>query len=60
MLKNALEAKQAATPKHPSPGRTAASGMAAKRSTRPTASVDPREVGRVSKATKVAQAKRDR
>ncbi len=60
VLRQALEAKQAATPAHPSPGPTAAPGMTAKRSKRPTVSMDPREVGRVSKATKVAQAKRDR
>ena len=46
--------------KHPGPGRTASDGMKAKVSKQRTVRMDPREIGRVSKATKVAQAKRDR
>ncbi len=60
IARKALDAKQA-TPaaRHPSGGRTASKGMAAKPSAQATARVDPREIGRVSKATKVAQARRD-
>ena len=60
VLRKALEAKTAAEPHHPAPGRTASKGMTAKGSKQPSVRVDPREVGRVSKATKAAQAKRDR
>ena len=60
VLRKALDAKQAAVPQHPSPGRTASKGVAAKEGKQRPVRVDPREVGRVSKATKVAQAKRDR
>lgn len=59
-LRKALDAKEAATPQHPAPGRTASTGMQPKGSKQPSVRMDPREVGRVSKATKVAQAKRDR
>ena len=59
-LRKALDAKQAAVPHHPGPGRTASKGMLPKDSKQPSVRMDPREVGRVSKATKVAQAKRDR
>lgn len=59
-LRKALDAKMAATPQHPGPGRTASKGMQPKGSKQPSVRMDPREVGRVSKATKVAQAKRDR
>ena len=45
---------------HPGPGRTASGGMQAKVNAKPTVTMDPREVGRVSKATKTAQAKRDK
>jgi hypothetical protein len=44
---------------HPSAGRTAYGGMRAKSSKAPTVRTDPREIGRVSQAIKVAQAKRD-
>ena len=59
--RKALEAKRAAAaPSHPAPGRTTATGMTVKASTRPTVRVDPRGAGRVSKAGKVAQIRRDR
>ena len=60
VLRKALEAKQAAVPQHPSAGRTASKGMRATVSKQRSVRVDPREVGRVTKANKVAQAKRDR
>jgi hypothetical protein len=60
VLRKALDAKQAAVPQHPSPGRTASKGMQAKDSKQRSVRMDPREVGRASQATKVAQAKRDR
>jgi len=60
MLRNVLDAKKAAVPHHPSSGRTASKGMKAMDSTHRTARIDPREIGRVSKAVKIAQAKRDR
>lgn len=62
LSRKAAATKAAATagPSRPSSGRTAKAGMTAKTSTRPTVKSDPREVGRVSKAGKVAQAKRDR
>ncbi len=60
VLRQALDAKQAGAPQHPGPGQTASKGMKSKASHQPTVRTDPREVGRVSKATKVAQAKRDR
>lgn len=59
VLRKALDAKSAANPRHPGPGRTASKGMQAKESKQASVRMDPREVGRVSKATKVAQAKRD-
>jgi len=59
MLRTALELKNATAPQHPGAGQTAAQGMRAKASTQPTVRADPRETGRVSKATKVSQAKRD-
>nr|WP_294524044.1 hypothetical protein [uncultured Rhodopila sp.] len=46
-------------PRHPSGGRIASGGMQPKTSARPTVKADPREIGRVSQAVKVAQAKRD-
>ena len=55
----ALKAGKTA-PRHPSAGRTASGGMQPKTSRRPTVKADPREIGRVSQAVKVAQAKRDR
>jgi glutamate/tyrosine decarboxylase-like PLP-dependent enzyme len=60
VLRHALEAKAASAPKHPDPGRTATKGMVPKASKQRTVRMDPREIGRVSQATKVAQAKRDR
>jgi hypothetical protein len=48
------------TPQHPVPGKTLSEGMRAKPSRRPTVKLDPREIGRVSRAGKVAQARRDR
>ncbi len=60
VLRKALDAKTANAAPHPGPGRTASGGMKAKTSKQPTVRMDPREIGRVSKATKVAQAKRDR
>ena len=45
--------------RHPSAGRTANSGMTAKPSDRDTVEMNRAEIGRVSKATKVAQAKKD-
>jgi len=47
-------------PQHPVPGKTPSEGMRSKASRRPTVKLDPREIGRVSRAGKVAQAKRDR
>ncbi len=44
---------------HPSAGLAANFGMRVKASTRRTVEIDPREVGRVSQAVKVAQARRD-
>jgi hypothetical protein len=44
---------------HPSAGRTASFGMRAKASSRRTVESDPREIGRVSQAVKVAPARRD-
>jgi hypothetical protein len=56
----AFQLKQAARAAiHPSAGRTASTGMRSAPSTRPTVVMDPREIGRVSQATKVAEAKRD-
>jgi hypothetical protein len=60
VLRKALDVKQAAVEQHPSSGRTASRGMRAKVSKQPPVHLDSREVGRVSKANKVAQAKRDR
>lgn len=54
----ALKAGRTAS-RHPSGGPTASGGMQPKISPRPTVKADPREVGRVSQAVKVAQAKRD-
>jgi hypothetical protein len=60
VLRKALEAKLASVPQHPSSGRTVSKGMRATVSQQRSVRMDPREVGRVSKANKVAQAKRDR
>ena len=45
---------------HPSAGRTASRGMRSVPNRGDTVQVDPREVGRVSQAVKVAQARHDR
>jgi hypothetical protein len=58
-LKAALARKRTARVHHPDAGRTAHDGMAAQDSDRRSVRVDPREVGRVSQAVKVAQAQRD-
>lgn len=61
LLRKAAERKHAsATTQHPGSGRTATKGMQPKASKRPTVRTDPREIGRVSQAGKVAQRKRDR
>lgn len=52
-------AQAARAARHPSAGRTAGTGMRSVASDRPTARMDPREIGRVSQATKVAQARHD-
>jgi hypothetical protein len=61
VLRKATAMKRAKpAPRHPSGGPTASTGMRPKASRRPTVKADPREIGRVSQAVKVAQAKRDR
>lgn len=61
LTRKAAALKKAATAtSRPDPGMTANAGMAAKTSRRRTVKADPREVGRVSQAVKVAQAKRDK
>ena len=59
LSRKAIDMKSAAPVMlHPG-GRTASTGMKSKPATKATLKVDPREVGRVSKAGKVAQARRD-
>ncbi len=58
--KAAASKRAASATKIPAPGRTASKGMRSIASGRPTVKADPREVGRVSQAVKVAQRKRDR
>ncbi len=58
--KAAARKRAAPVTQHPGGGNTASKGMQSKSSKRPTVQSDPREVGRVSQAGKVAQAKRDR
>jgi hypothetical protein len=60
LLHKVQEARQAEAAQRPAPGRTASKGMQVKASPRPTVQIDPREIGRVSQATKVGQAKRGR
>lgn len=61
LMRKAVAMKRAASlPQHPDGGVTARLGMKSKPSGRSTVKPDPREVGRVSQAVKVAQAKRDR
>lgn len=58
-LRQALERRQAETPHHPQPGRTAHRGM---RDTSPMEvhpGPDPRAIGSISQATKNNQARRD-
>jgi len=60
LTRKAFEQRQAArAAQHPSAGRTAGTGMRSNPSGGGTVGMDPREIGRVSQATKVAQAKRD-
>jgi hypothetical protein len=60
IARKALEMRQAMRlARHPSAGWTASAGMHSKPSDRPTVQTDPREIGRVSQAIRVAQAKRD-
>lgn len=60
LSRKAFELRQAArAAQHPNAGRTATTGMRSTPSHRPTAQMDPREIGRVSQAIKAAQAKRD-
>ncbi len=60
LSRKAAEMRQASRiSAHPSAGRTASGGMRAKSSNAPTVRTDPREIGRVSQAIKVAQSKRD-
>ena len=44
---------------HPSSGRSANRSMTVIENPNPTVTMDPREIGRVSQAIKVAQARRD-
>ncbi len=61
LTRKAVAMKRAApVAQHPGAGSTASKGMIAKASRRPTVKSDSREVGRVSQAGKIAQAKRDR
>ena len=60
MRKAAAMKRAAPAPQHPGSGNTSSKGMQSKPSSRPTVKSDPREIGRVSQAGKVAQAKRDR
>ena len=61
LMRKAAAMKRAAPVfRHPDAGYTGSKGMQPKPSRRPTVKSDPREVGRVSQAGKVAQAKRDR
>jgi hypothetical protein len=58
--KAAAMKRAAAVPQHPGPSNTASKGMQPIVSRQRTTKPDPREIGRVSQAGKVAQAKRDR
>ncbi len=58
--KAAAMKRAAANPQRPGPGNTASQGMQPIASRQRTTTPDPREIGRVSQADKVAQAKRDR
>ena len=61
LTRKAVARKRAAPiTQHPQAGRSAKKGMTPKASTRPSVQSDPREIGRVSQAVKVAQRKRDR
>jgi hypothetical protein len=52
--------RSAAVTRHPGPGNTTSKGMQPIVSPQRTTKPDPREIGRVSQAGKVSQAKRDR
>jgi hypothetical protein len=58
--KAAAMKRSAPVPQHPTPGSTESESMQPKASRQRTTKPDPREIGRVSQAGKVAQAKRDR
>jgi hypothetical protein len=58
--KAAAMKRAAASAQHPAPGNTKSTGMQPVVNRKPKTRTDPREVGRVSQAGKVAQAKRDR
>jgi hypothetical protein len=61
LTRKAVARKRAApTTRYPEAGRTATKGMAPKANSGPSVKTDPREIGRVSQAVKVAQRKRDR
>jgi hypothetical protein len=61
MMRKAAAMKRAMpAPQYPGAGGTPSKGMQSKPSRRPTVTSDRREIGRVSQAVKVAQAKRDR
>lgn len=58
-LQDARARKRAARRHHPGAGRSAGGGMRAKESALPTARTDPREIGRVCRFVRDAQARRD-
>ena len=60
MRKAAAMRRAMPPPRYPGAGGTPSKGMKSKPNQRPTVRPDPREIGRVSQAVKVAQAKRDR
>jgi hypothetical protein len=61
LMRKAAAMKHATpAPQHPGANSTASKGMQPKPSRRPTVKSDRREVGRVSQAGRIAQAKRDR
>ena len=61
LMRKAIAMRRAApAPQYPCGGSAASKGMQSKPSHRQTVKSDPREVGRVSQAGKISQAKRDR
>ena len=58
-LKEALARKQAARAQHPGAGATPGAGMRAKASGKRRTRMDPRVIGSISQAGKIAQARRD-